>query len=90
MVDRKKIMASKKPSRELLTRLHGLKGERGRIAAIEPDSGDYFLGDTLTEVLQEARREYPDKIFYSIRIGYDYVHELKAGLQESCVEASGT
>ena len=74
------MVASKRPPRELLTRLHALKGERGRIAVIEPDSGEYFLGDTLTEVLREARRRYPDKVFYSIRIGYDHAHELKTGL----------
>lgn len=83
MEEGKKVMASKRPPRELLTRLHALKGEKGRIAVIEPDSGDYFLGDTLTEVLKMARSKYPDKVFYSIRIGYDYVHEHKGGLQEA-------
>ena len=77
------MTASKRPSSELLTRLHSMKGERGRIAVIEPDSGDYFLGDTLTEVLRKARKKYPDKVFYSIRIGHDYVHEHKGGLQEA-------
>ena len=77
------MIAPKRPPRELLTRLHALKGERGKIAVIEPDSGDYFLGDTLTEGLRRARRKYPGKVFYSIRIGYDFVHEHKGGLREA-------
>ena len=83
MVKRKATTAPKRPPRELLTRLHSLKGEKGKIAVIEPDSGDYFLGNTLTEVLLMARRKYPGKVFYSIRIGFDYVHEHKGGLKSA-------
>ena len=71
----------KRPPRELLARLHALKGEEGKIAVIVPDTGEYFLGTTLTEVLQRARRKHPGKVFYSIRIGSDYVHEHKGGLK---------
>lgn len=38
--------------------------------AIEPDSGDYFLGKTLTEAITAARRAYPDRISYALRIGH--------------------
>lgn len=47
------------------------------IVVIEPETGDYFLGKSLTEALQKARKRYPGKIFYSIRIGYPFVHEHK-------------
>ena len=46
------------------------------IAVIEPETGDYFLAKTLTEALRKAKAEYPGKIFYSIRIGYPFAHEL--------------
>ena len=70
-----------RPAEEVLTRVGSLKGQKGKIAVIEPASGEYFLGRTLTEALKLARQSYPGKVFYSIRIGYPYVHEHKGGLR---------
>ncbi len=72
----------KRPSEEIVTRIQALKEKKGLIAAIEPDTGVYFLGKTLTEALKKAKEKYPDKIFYSIRIGYTFVHEHKGGLKK--------
>jgi len=49
---------------------------KGRIVVIDPDTGDYFLGDTLLEADKKARRKYPGKVFYAVKIGYPaiYVH----------------
>jgi hypothetical protein len=49
---------------------------KGRIVVIDPDTGDYFLGDTLLEADTKARHRYPGKIFYAVKIGYPavYVH----------------
>lgn len=41
-----------------------------RYVAIEPVSGKYFLGDTGTEALLEARRALPEAVFYLARVGY--------------------
>jgi len=38
--------------------------------AIEPDSGDYFLGDTLSAAIQAARAAHPNKLSYALRIGH--------------------
>jgi hypothetical protein len=38
--------------------------------AIEPQSGDYFLGRTLSEAIQRARRRYPDRRPHALRIGH--------------------
>jgi hypothetical protein len=38
--------------------------------AIEPDSGDYFLGNTLSEAIGAARRSYPDRLAHAIRVGH--------------------
>ncbi|MCK4330339.1 hypothetical protein KAX02_10900 [candidate division WOR-3 bacterium] len=76
-----KILEAKRPSKEVLARIHTLKGKKGIIAVIEPETGDYFLGKTLTEALKKAKRDYPGKVFYSIRIGYNFVHEHKGGLR---------
>ncbi|MFQ6031671.1 MAG: hypothetical protein ACE5K2_02015 [Candidatus Zixiibacteriota bacterium] len=76
-----KIPKAKKPSEDMLTKIHTLKEKKGTIAVIEPESGDYFLGRTLTEALKKAKRKYPGKVFYSIRIGYTFVHEHKGGMR---------
>ncbi|MDZ7289727.1 MAG: hypothetical protein ONB44_07135 [candidate division KSB1 bacterium] len=76
-----KIPKVKKPSKEVLAKVHSLKKEKGMIAVIEPDSGEYFLGKTLLEALKQARAQYPGKIFYSVRIGHPFAHELKRGIR---------
>jgi len=71
----------KKPSKDVLAKLHSLTEKKGRIAVIEPESGEYFLGKTLTEAIKKAKAAYPGKVFYSIRIGYSFVHEHKGGMK---------
>lgn len=39
--------------------------------AIEPDSGDYFFGKTLSEAIQAARREHPNRLAFAMRVGHD-------------------
>ena len=43
---------------------------RNAFVAVEPDSGDYFLGETLTEAIQAAREAYPDRISFALRVGH--------------------
>ena len=38
--------------------------------AIEPESGDYFLGKTLSEAMGAARRSHPDRLAHAMRIGH--------------------
>ena len=75
------IVAAKRPTPEVLARIHALKDKQGTIAVIEPETGDYFLGRTLTEALKEAKEKYPDKVFYSVRIGSTFVHEHKGRIR---------
>src|SRR5262245_22276496 len=42
----------------------------GKFAAIEPDSGEYFLGDRMIEAVDKAEAKYPDKLVYIVRIGH--------------------
>jgi hypothetical protein len=42
----------------------------GRYVAIEPDSGRYFLGDTGTQALLDARQAQPERLFYFGRVGH--------------------
>ena len=38
--------------------------------AIEPESGDYFLGKTLSEAMGAARQSYPDRLAHAMRVGH--------------------
>lgn len=44
--------------------------------AIEPDSGDYFLGQTLSEAIQAARSAHPNRQPFVLRVGHQATIEL--------------
>lgn len=44
---------------------------RDAYVAIEPDSGNYFLGKTLSEAIQASRAAHPDRLAFAMRIGHD-------------------
>ena len=41
-----------------------------RFVAIEPESGEHFLGDTFDQAVQSARRKFPSRLSHTIRIGH--------------------
>lgn len=45
----------------------------GKFVAIEAESKDYFIGVTQTEATLKAKKKYPDKIFYMVKIGFPAV-----------------
>ena len=49
---------------------------KGRFVAIEPASGNYFLGDTGSKALWAAHKAMPEKRFFLKRIGYHITHKL--------------
>lgn len=50
--------------------------ENGRFVAIDVVSEDYFLGDTIIEAVNKAREKYRDRIFHTIRVGYQGVFKM--------------
>jgi hypothetical protein len=42
----------------------------GRFVAIEPESGEYFLADTLDEAVRAARARHPSRLSHTVRVGY--------------------
>ena len=50
---------------------------KGKIVAIEPESGDYFIGDSKMEVAMKGKVKYPDRFFYFLRIGYKGVYKRR-------------
>jgi hypothetical protein len=49
---------------------------KGKFLAIEPDSGDHFLGRRLEEAAAAARRAHPNKTSYVLRIGFPATVEI--------------
>ncbi|MCI0360774.1 MAG: hypothetical protein L0211_20035 [Planctomycetaceae bacterium] len=43
---------------------------RDEFVAIEPDSGEYFLGRTLSEAVGLAREAHPGRLVHSLRVGH--------------------
>jgi hypothetical protein len=39
--------------------------------AIEPVSGDYFLGKTISQAMSAARHAHPDRPSHAIRVGHE-------------------
>lgn len=70
------------PPPKLINRLHSqLSAKKGWIAAVEPESGKYVLEKTLLRAAKKARKKFPQKVFYFLRIGYPYVHRQMGGLK---------
>ncbi|HZZ78173.1 MAG TPA: hypothetical protein VFE62_06625 [Gemmataceae bacterium] len=47
--------------------------------AIEPDSGEYFLGQTLSEASAAAHAAYPDRRCCVLRVGHSVTVHIGAG-----------
>jgi len=52
------------------------KKYKGKVIAIEVDSGNYVIGDDELDAAIKAREKFPHKIFTFIRIGYPAVHKF--------------
>ena len=69
MEKQQSVAAAARPIFELLK--SQLEAEHlNRFVAIEPISGEYFVSDTMSEVIGEARRKYPDRLVHTFRIGH--------------------
>jgi hypothetical protein len=51
-----------------------------RYVAIEPESGEHFLGETFDEAVKSARTRHPSRLSYTIWIGHRAVFHL-GGMQ---------
>ena len=48
----------------------------GDFVAIDPESGDYFLGKTLSAAIQSARAAHPGRLPFALRVGHRTTVEL--------------
>lgn len=51
------------------------KDHKGEFVAIEVESEKYFLGKTPEEALEVAKKEFSDRIFHLIRIGFAGIYD---------------
>ena len=51
--------------------------QRGKIVAIEVESGDYFLGGSVIEAGKKARKKHPNKLFYFVKVGFPAVNRRR-------------
>ena len=51
---------------------------KGKMVAIDMDSGDYFIGDSAINAYEEAIKKYPNKKFLFKRIGFSSAYVVGA------------
>jgi hypothetical protein len=56
---------------------------KGKIVVIDAESGDYFLGENLHEANEKARKKYPNKVFYAIKVGYPAFYSFSSRMPVS-------
>jgi len=52
------------------------KIENDKIVAIEPESGDYFIGADVDEALDKGKERHPDREFLLKRVGAKAVYRI--------------
>lgn len=66
----KQIAAKAKAMYEANFRSQLEEKHHGEFVCIEPESGDYFLGQTFDEAVNKAIDAYPDRLTYTLRVGH--------------------
>jgi hypothetical protein len=41
-----------------------------QFVALEPSSGEFFLGETLSDAIGASRKRYPDRLAHAFRVGH--------------------
>ncbi|MBI4232742.1 hypothetical protein HY605_05935 [Candidatus Peregrinibacteria bacterium] len=54
------------------------KQYKGRIVAVEIESGEYFIGDTVLQAYNKGIEKHPGKTFVYKRVGFSAVHFVGA------------
>ncbi|MDI6731937.1 MAG: hypothetical protein QME05_05110 [Candidatus Margulisbacteria bacterium] len=53
------------------------KKYKGDVMAIEPESKKYVIAKDELEAALKAKKHFPRKVFYFVRIGYPVVHKFR-------------
>jgi len=52
--------------------------DHGRFVCIEPESGDFFLGDTFDDAVNQAIDAHPDRLTHTLRVGHGAAFHMGA------------
>ena len=55
-----------------------LPRHKGKIVALDVESGSYFIGDSELDAYKKAVKQFPNKQFVFKRIGFDSTHFVGA------------
>ena len=73
----------RRPSHQVFEKLRGWEPRhKGKIAAIDMESEEIFLGKDVVEATLTGWKKYPGRPFYFVRIGYPTVHGRHGGLKK--------
>ena len=77
----KKAVELLKDGKAIYSRLQSSLESRfkGKIVAIDAESGAYAIGDDELKAAQKAEKKSPGKKFAFFRVGYPVVHKLRKG-----------
>lgn len=53
----------------------------GKFICIEPQSGEYFIGDTFDDAVNKAIDAYPDRLTHTLRVGHSAALHLGVMIQ---------
>jgi hypothetical protein len=60
--------------------------DKGKIAAIDPESGEYIIGNTTIEAFKRGKeKKLGQNGFYFVRIGFPFVDEVKTKILEGYI-----
>jgi len=72
----------KKPPKSLIKKIETTEAKhKGMVVAIDPDSGNYFLGKDTFAAIGKGKKKFPGSVFYCIRIGYPGVEQVRGGFR---------
>lgn len=53
----------------------------GKFLCIEPQSGEYFIGETFDDAVNKAIDAYPDRLTHTLRVGHSAALHLGVMIQ---------
>ena len=73
----------RRPSHQVFEKLRGWEPRhKGKIAVIDMESEEIFLGKDVVEATLTGWKKYPGRPFYFVRIGYPTVNRRHGGLRK--------
>ncbi len=51
---------------------------KGKYAALDYETKKYWIGETLSEAMDNAKKEFPEKLFYAVQVGSPSTFSVQA------------